>query len=266
MRKAVAILALVFTFSIVLSVEWYSVRAGEDHGQQIIDNYLDRSNHGAEKVRFHLATKLTTGNWNDVQRAIILRAFNDRRSISEAEVADAFSREDAVAVFYNIGSVDIEDLRHVYAMPFGKSQLVREWAPERRHKLWQMNAALTLVRYPDLNADQQQYVIEFAQAIPTITRENAPQWDQRAVDLKFPRQVGRTLLTTIGDGRCPGQFASIGKPKIAGNCVCTTSAGNWSCTDSCQGAGTCSIVAGDCGILWLYDCNAMCTLGNGEMQ
>jgi hypothetical protein len=191
MRKAVAILAFVFTFSIVLSVQWYSVKAGEDHGQQIIDNYLDRSNHGAEKVKFHLAVELTTGNWNDVQHAIILRAFNDRRSISEAEVADAFSREDAVAVFYNIGSVDIEDLRHVYALPFGKSQLVHGWEQERRNRLWQMNAALTLVRYPDLNADQQQFVIEFAQAVPTITRENAPQWDQRAVDLKVSA-TGRT--------------------------------------------------------------------------
>jgi 3D (Asp-Asp-Asp) domain-containing protein len=60
MRKTIAILAFVFTLSIVLSVQWYSVNAGTDHGQQIIDNYLDRSNHSAEKVKFHLALMRTT--------------------------------------------------------------------------------------------------------------------------------------------------------------------------------------------------------------
>jgi hypothetical protein len=55
MRKAVAILAFVFTFSIVLSVQWYSVvQAGEDHGQQLIDNYLDQVQSQPEKVKFHL--------------------------------------------------------------------------------------------------------------------------------------------------------------------------------------------------------------------
>jgi hypothetical protein len=265
MRKAVAILAFVFTISIVLSVEWYSVRAGEDRGQQLIDKYLDRSNHSPEKVKLHLALLRTTREWNDQQGKIIDRAIHDRSSVSEAEVAANFSHEDAGAVFFNIGSFDIEDLRLVYATPIGKSQLVHDWTKERRDRLWQMNAALTLVRY-NLTTDQQQYVIDFAAAVPTITRENAPQWDQRAVDLNFPRQVGRTLLTTVGDGRCPGQFASIGKPKMAPSCVCTTSAGNWSCNDSCHGAGTCTIVEGDCGILWLYDCNGMCNNGDMEIQ
>jgi hypothetical protein len=197
---------------------------------------------------------------------VIDRGIRDRASVTEAEVAANFSHADAGAVFYSIGSFDIEDLRLVYATPIGKSALVKDWTKERTHRLWQMNAALTLVRYPDLNADQQQYVIEFAQAIPTITRDNAPQWDQRAVDLQFPRQVGRTLLTTIGDGRCPGQYASLGKPKMSPTCVCTTSAGNWSCNDSCHGAGTCSIDPGNCGILWLYDCNGMCNNGDMEIQ
>jgi hypothetical protein len=266
MRKTIAILAFVFTLSIVLSVQWYSVNAGTDHGQQIIDAYLDKSNHSPEKVKFHLALLRTTREWKDRQLDVIDRGIRDRTSVTENEVAANFSHADAGAVFYNIGSFDIEDLRHVYATPIGKSQMVHDWTQERRNRLWQMNAALTLVRYPDLTADQQQYVVDFAQAIPTITRENAPQWDQRAVELHLPRQVGRTLLTTIGDGRCPGQFASLGKPKIAGNCVCTTSAGNWSCNDKCSGAGTCSVVEGDCGILWLYDCNGMCSLGDGEIQ
>jgi hypothetical protein len=208
---------------------------------------------------------LTTGNWNDDQRAIILRAFNDRTSVSEAEVAAAFPRADAIAVFYNIGSVDISDLRAVYIHPIGKSALVHDWTPERKHRLWQMNVALGLVRY-DLKPEAQQFLIEFAQAIPTITRDNAPEWDHRAATL-LPREVGRGILTTIGDDRCPGQLASLGKKLVEGNCVCTTKAGNWSCNDNCGGAGTCSVVEGDCGILWLYDCNGMCNNSNyGQFQ
>jgi hypothetical protein len=263
MRKVIAISAFVFIFAVVLTVQWYSVQAGPDRGQQVIDNYLDRSSHDPEKVKFHLALKLATGSWTEEQRSIILRAFNDRTSISEPEVAAAFSREDAVAVFYNIGSADIADLRHVYALPIGKSQLVHSWPIERQHKVWQMNAALSLVRY-DLNAEQQQFVVEFAAAIPTITRENAPAWDQRAVDLKFPRQAGRGLLTTIGEDRCPGQFAAVGKLKMLPNCVCTTRAGNWSCNDTCGSEGRCTTVEGDCGILWLYDCNGMCSISENQ--
>src|SRR6476646_2657755 len=104
MRKVIAISAFVIISAIVLSVEWYSVHAGEDRGRQLIDNYVDKANHSPEKVNFHLALELVAGTWNDDQRAIILRAFNDRTSVSEAEVAAAFPRADAIAVFYNIGS------------------------------------------------------------------------------------------------------------------------------------------------------------------
>jgi hypothetical protein len=266
MRKIIAISAIAVITTIVLMVQWYSVvQAGPERGQQLIDKYLNPADHSSDKVKFHLLLHLTTGNWNDAQRAIILRGINDRASVSEAEVAANFSHDEAGSVFYNPGSFDIEDLRHIYALPFGKSQEVRSWTAERKHRLWQMNAALTLVRY-DLHPDQQQFVVDFAAAIPTITRENAGQWNQRAVDLQLPRQVGRALLTTIGDDRCPGQFAAIGKPKMAPSCVCTTSAGNWSCNDSCHGEGSCTLVPGDCGILWLYDCNGMCNNGDMEIQ
>jgi hypothetical protein len=267
MRKVIAISAFVFTFAVVFAVQWYSVQAGEDHGKLVLDNYLDRSNHGAEKVKFHLALKLTTGNWNDEQRAIMLRAVNDRTSVSEAEIWAAFPREDAIAVFYNVGSAEISDLVHIYNTPIGKSAIVHDWNLDRKHKLWQQNVALGLVRYADkINPEQQQFLVDFAAAIPTITRENAEQWNQRAVDLKLPRQVGRGILTTIGDDRCPGQFASLGKKLIQPNCVCTMSAGNWSCNDSCHGAGSCHLVEGDCGILWLYDCDGMCNNGDMEIQ
>jgi hypothetical protein len=58
MRKVIAISAFVIISAIVLTVEWYSVHAGEDHGRQLIDNYVDKANHGAEKVKFHLALEL----------------------------------------------------------------------------------------------------------------------------------------------------------------------------------------------------------------
>jgi hypothetical protein len=263
MRKVIAVSAVVFTFAAVLLVQWFVVNAGSERGQQLIEKYIDRGNHDAEKVKLHLAIKLITGKWNDQQQAIIIRAFNNRNDVSEAEISAAFSHDDVGAVFYNPGSVDIKDLRIVYNMPIGKSEIVRDWTPERKHRLWQLNAALSLVRY-DLTPAAQQFVIEFGQAIPTITRENAPEWDQRAAAV-LPRQIGRGILTTIGDDRCPGQFASLGKPKMLPQCNCTTKAGNWSCNDRCQGEGNCNVVLGDCGILWLYDCNGMCNNSDQAM-
>jgi hypothetical protein len=178
-------------------------------------------------------------------------------NVSEAEVNASFSPVDTVAVFHNIGSVNIEDLRHIYALPFGKSSEVHSWARDRLDRVWQMNIALGIVRY-GLVGDQLQYAIDLGSAIPSITRETADQWEQNAIEVKLPRNVGRGLFTTIGDDRCPGQLAAIGKARVLPQCVCTTHAGNWSCNDSCQGEGSCNVVTGDCGFLWLYDCNGMC--------
>jgi hypothetical protein len=243
--------------ALLLGTYMFVVKAGEDRGRQLIDAYLDPANHSRDKVKLHLALKLATGQWNDRQRELIVQGMNYPMDVREDAIGANFSRDDVGAVFYKIGSVDIEDLRQVYELPIGKSELVHSWAKDRQDRVWQMNAALALVRY-DLSPLQQQFVVDFAAAIPAITRANAELWDQRAVDVGLPRNVGRGLLTTIGDDRCPGQFAAVGRLRMLPQCVCTTKAGNWSCNDSCHGEGTCNIVLGDCGILWLYDCNGMC--------
>lgn len=261
MKKIFLIAAIPFVLGLIVSLYKPTVEASDDRGQLLIDKYLDRSNRDADKVKLHFAIALTTGRWNDRQRALILRGLNDRASLAGAdvEILSAFSREDAGAVFYKIGSFDIEDLRHIYALPFGKSTEAKSWSTDRYNRLWQMNEALNLVRF-DLDAEQQQFVIDFAVNFSTVTRENADQWNQRAVAVGLPRNVGRAVLTTIGDDRCPGQIAAAGKAKPVGNCVCTTKSYNWSCNDDCGNAGPCSIVEGDCGVAWLWDCNGTCSI------
>jgi hypothetical protein len=256
MRKLFALLLVVYTLAITMTVEFYAARAGEDRGRQVIDNYVDKSDHSRDKVKFHLALELMSRSWTEDQKQLILEAINAPTKAIETRLAAAFTRDDAISVFYNIGSVDISDLRTIYATPIGKSAIVKEWPAERKIALWRMNFALGFVRY-NLNPEQQQFLIELSEALPGITRDNVGPWNDRALKL-FEKPVGRGLLTTVGDDRCPGQFAALGKPVILPNCVCTTHAGNWSCNDACQGEGSCSVVLGDCGVLWLYDCNGMC--------
>jgi hypothetical protein len=64
------------------------------------------------------------------------------------------------------------------------------------------------------DADQQQFVIDFAAGGSDDHPRKCSAMGPASRGSQLPAQVGRTLLTTIGDGRCPGQFASIGKPKM----------------------------------------------------
>jgi hypothetical protein len=242
------------------------VKGGQDRGQEILGKYADRADHSRDKVKFHLALMLMKGGWTDVQRDIILRGINAPTPGLEGEAAAAFSRDQMVEVFYRFGTVDVSDLKAVYGSPFGKSAIVHAWTAERKADLWRQNLALGFVRF-DLTLEQQLYLVRLAQGMP-LTRESSVEWEREAVTL-FPRAVGRVLFATIGDGHCgnSSEVASLGKKPVEGNCVCTTHAGNWSCNDTCSGSGTCSVVAGDCGFLWLYDCNGMCNNGNyGQFQ
>lgn len=263
MRKVFGVAAMVLVVAASVAFVRYTVEAGQDRGRQIIDAYADKAARGREKVKFHLALKLMTGAWNDQQRQIILRAMRDPTAISESEVAGAFSHADVGDVFYRIGSVDVSDLTAVYGLAFGKAPVVAGWHDDaRRVRVWQMNFALGVVRY-GLNDEQIGYLVDLSAALPGVDRESARDWDARAA-LLFSREVGRGLLTTIGDDRCPGQIASLDKGVVLPTCLCTTNAGNWSCNDTCHGAGSCSVDPGNCGILWLYDCNGMCD--NSEIQ
>jgi hypothetical protein len=232
--------------------------AGGDDGAVAIDNYESSSpSNKPAKVKLHLALKLLSGNWNEKQTAVILEGINHPTKAIEADVLANFSADDAKDVFYKIGGVDVSDLRTVYKTAFGKAAIVVDWTAERKANLWRQNFALAFVRY-DLSIAQQRFLVDFAKALP-ITKEQSVAWDAEAATL-FTRDVGRGIFTTIGDSRCPsGAVASLKRAVFLPTCVCTTNSGNWSCNDTCRtGTGMCNVDPGNCGVLWLWDCNGMC--------
>jgi hypothetical protein len=147
MRKVIAISAFVIISAIVLTVEWYSVHAGEDRGRQLIDNYVDKANHGAEKVKFHLALELSpaigttiSGRSFSGHSTTVLPCPRPRSQLHFLEKMRSPSfTTSARSTFQICAPFTIR--------PIGKSALVHDWTPERKHRLWQMNVALGLVRY-----------------------------------------------------------------------------------------------------------------------
>src|SRR6478672_520993 len=95
-----------------------------------VDDYSRHPVNKKQAVKFHLALKLLEGGWNDTQKGIILKAINAPSPALEAEVAQVFAPSEA-KLFYDIGSVDISDLKTVYNLAYGKGQLIKEWTAER---------------------------------------------------------------------------------------------------------------------------------------
>ena len=249
---------------IVLSTFWW-VSSASDRGQAILDNYGKHPSNKEDAARYHAAMKLLTGHWNDDQKAVMLKYINHATKDLEPLIWQSFDKDNAVDIFYNIGTADISDIRAVYAVPFAKSHVMDGWTAEQKALVWQKNLALGFVRY-DLSPDQQSFLIDYAQALPAIfaadketARQMVGKWDAEAAT-KFPRTIGRGLFTTIGkDGCRPDGFVASIKGYFEGLCVCNKDTYNWSCTDSCQDA-KCTTDPGDCGPFYLWDCTAMCTL------
>lgn len=255
MRLISAVVFVLTALSGLLFVQWQVVKCGQDRGQEILGKYADKADHSRDKVKFHLALKLMQGGWTDVQKEIILRGINSPSKELESEAASVFTPAELKAVFYDIGSVDTTDLRTVYGTAYGKSALVHEWNAQRKPDLWRANFALGFVRF-DLTYEQQLFLVRLSDVVGKLDRASAVEWEAEAVRL-FSRDKGRVLFATVGDGRCISANAMASKKAALPQCVCTTAAGNWSCNNSCQG-GSCRTVEGDCGFLWLYDCNGMC--------
>jgi hypothetical protein len=227
MRKAFGVAAIALIVAVVFGVNWYATRAGQDRGQAIIDAYADPAVSSAEKTEFHRALRRFLNEGGD-----------------------------------DVGSVDISDLRAVYGMAWGKASVARSWNdPARYWRLWRMNFALGVVRY-GLSSEQVDFLVAYSDALPSLSKDQIVEWDARAA-LLFDRSVGRGLFATIGLTGCAGSMASRDSTlAMLPTCVCTTNAGNWSCNDSCHGAGSCTVDPGNCGVFWLWDCNGMCDNSN----
>jgi hypothetical protein len=247
------------------------IAGASDKGQAILDDYGKHPANKEQTAKFHGALKLLTGHWNDAQKQVILSYINHPTKDLEPQIWANFSKDDAVAVFYNIGSDDISDLKTVYIAPFSKSRNMDGWTADRKARAWQQNLALGFVRY-DLSPDQQSALIEYAEKLPTIenedielARQQVKEMDDRMAQ-KFARTVGRGLFATIGkDGCKPDGFVASIKEFFSPTCVCNTSTYNWSCTGSCA-AASCSTDPGNCGPFYLWDCTAMCNTGYDELQ
>jgi hypothetical protein len=215
----------------------------------------------AHAVKFHLAQKLLTGHYSDVQRELILEAINHPDKSLEGRAQAIFNKAQLIDVFYKIED-DTKDFTGVFnlADKSAKSDLIKTWTPERKTNLWKANFAFA-VATKDLNPQQQEYLMQLSSALP-LTKEDSKVWEDRALAL-FTKDLGRGIFATVGDPICPTAQAS--RKPVMGDCVCTTQSGNWSCKDNCN-AGNCTETSGGCGFLWLWNCSGMCNTGDLEIQ
>jgi len=204
-------------------------------------------------VKFDLA--LAAINTPDpVKREFLLGAIEHPRKDLEAQAKQIFSRSE-MRVFYDLGKTDITEFQKLWRSQFDKKDLYR--ASANKDRIWKENFAYAIAS-KQLSRPQQLYLFKLADSLP-LTKEKAVELEAEAVAL-FPRDLGRGIFATIGNAACPNLQAS--KKPVLGNCVCTTASGNWSCKDTCQTGTSCSIDPGNCGFMWLWDCNGMCNTGD----
>jgi hypothetical protein len=141
-----------------------------------------------------------------------------------------------------------------------RKAIFRTLPEEARYEVWRIHFRKFLKGKLDRN---QKSILRRLMAARTKEEVRAIEPEIRS---SFPYELGRRIFYTIGPAPTEENVARCGEdqqeiPEMGVNCVCTTASYNYSCPDACSSGQTCSTVAGNCGIMWLFDCNGMCSCG-----
>ena len=79
-------------------------------------DYSPQARDKGSAVKMHFAIKLFRGVTKP-QEEFLLRAIKDRRSISEAEAAQLFTKEELRDIFFGIGREDVATFKEIYDLP-----------------------------------------------------------------------------------------------------------------------------------------------------
>jgi hypothetical protein len=227
------------------------VTFSQDYGRQATDKEAS--------VRMHFAIRLLRGNYTKQQEEFLLKGISDRRSISEEEAAQLFTRSELRDVFFGIGREDISTFKKLYNLGriAEKKEVWQNLSPAERVDARRINFAWG-IGYHKLTEPQTEYLVRFSKALPTITREEGDLFQTEAVGL-FPKDLGRLMFSSIG--------SYTDKPcdpvNLQNSCPCSVgSSFNMSCDGDCTAAsGRCSTTTEGCGFAWLYSCNGFCQIG-----
>lgn len=213
-------------------------------------------------VRMHFAIKLFRGV-NKAQETFLLQGIRDRRSISEAEAAQLFSRDELRDVFFGIGREDVSTFREMYdkGRIADKKAVWNTLTKAEQMDARRINCAWG-VGYLNLTEAQIDYLLRFSKALPDTDDFDAFQLE--AISLFSPKDA-KILFGSIGPYEpCKEGLILMVKYKpysLLPSCWCNReSYFNVSCDGPCLSPlGKCYETEEGCGFAWLYRCNGWCS-------
>jgi hypothetical protein len=125
--------------------------------------------------------------------------------------------------------------------------------PEAKLALWKHQFRLALRKYK-LDAKQR----DILSRLSKVTTKEQVKAIEPEIAEAFPFELGHRIFFVLGNHDSLMDEDQTEIPEQV-NCVCTTSSYNYSCPDPCSGGQSCATVSANCGIMWLWDCNGMCS-------
>jgi len=220
--------------------------------------------------RFHLGMYYFDPGFNTEQRDLILRAIRRPTKDMEAEGRTLFTPSDFINIFAKIGTRDITAYKTVFAMNVlaDKKRFVTGLSVAQKAAIWRTHFAYILAT-KDLTDVQLEFLNRLSAEMDAPNLDKIKKLGDESVHF-FNKDVGTALFATIGPYTSIGTLCknTVTKSEVApldggGDCVCAIDHYNWSCTDTCGGAGTCNVVDG-CGVLWMYSCSGSCKISEDQ--
>lgn len=140
-----------------------------------------------------------------------------------------------------------------------RKQIFKQQSEEMKFELWRVHFRKFL---PEVNKNQARILRKLIKA---KTLEDVRKIEPE-IRSSFSYELGRKIFYTLGSDevsqnpRKPQEAMGFGL-KLPPDCVCTTASYNYSCVDDCVILSCIATKDGGCGIMWMWNCNGMCSCG-----
>lgn len=244
---------------------------------------VDRS----DLFRFHLAFQLANRpNLSNAQQDLILESLSvassdaydktkDKTNLRvqtqtlEERIKIVFSKQEAIDIFANLKGTS-EDLRLLkkyqdisnISTVDDRRDFFRNLSAADKSNLWRIHLAYSLVRFPELNSEQQRVVLQTIEiAVPELfeAATDSPERNakietsvkplQKRIHEAFSKGIGMKVFLVMGND-------PTSESLLAAQCNCSIDSIP-ACWDEYCPRANCHRTSG-CGVLWLWECDGRC--------
>ncbi|MCW5959994.1 MAG: bacteriocin fulvocin C-related protein [Pyrinomonadaceae bacterium] len=187
----------------------------------------------------------------------------------EARATSVFSQQDSSEIFASLGGNKEDTLmlqKYIEVSNLAtfdeRRNIFSNVSALERSNFWKVQLAYSLVKFPDLNFEQNEVIIDalslitpelFEMTTPSKNSQDSMQPAIKTISdriyVTFPKEKGLEIFLKFG-----GESSA---ESLAGNCDCSRGSIPACWTEYCP-SSSCSRTRSGCGVFWLFSCDGKC--------